>query len=74
MRHELVALHFGQGNNPNGGGAEIYPECMDVDIISSSGNAVPEGVKFPGAYKATDAGIKYNLYVGPNQYVSFQSV
>jgi len=69
LRHEMIALHFGNGNNPNGGGAELYPECMDVEVTTSSGNALPEGVKFPGAYKAADPGIRYNLYFGPNQYV-----
>jgi hypothetical protein len=65
LRTELLALH---GNAMSympteGTGPQFYIHCFNLDI-SGSGNAVPKGVKFPGAYKRTDPGVKFNLYRG----------
>jgi lytic cellulose monooxygenase (C1-hydroxylating) len=65
MRHELVALHFGNKMN----GAQFYISCLNVRVLGSE-TAEPQGVKFPGAYRATDPGIKYNIYYHVNRYVS----
>lgn len=57
MRHELLALHSAHQMN----GAQFYPSCTNLKI-TGNGNARPEGVKFPGAYKNTDKGIYVNIY------------
>jgi lytic cellulose monooxygenase (C1-hydroxylating) len=68
VRHELIALQFGNSGNPNGAGtgkdgAQFYPICVSVQVLGS-GSAMPPGVKFPGGYKPNDPGILYNLYSG----------
>ncbi|PVH97502.1 lytic polysaccharide monooxygenase [Periconia macrospinosa] len=59
VRHETIALH-GAFNYP---GAQSYPSCHQLKV-TGSGNATPASnlVAFPGAYKGTDPGIKYNAY------------
>ena len=71
IRHEILSLHFSGGRNyvlPNGTervetGAQFYPQCINVDI-TGSGTATPPGVKFPGAYRAQDPGVRVNSYEG----------
>jgi hypothetical protein len=41
---------------------QIYPHCFNLEIFGS-GTATPEGVSFPGAYKATDPGIKFQPFM-----------
>jgi len=81
LRTELLALH---GNSWSSeptlySGPQFYTHCFNVEI-SGNGNATPEGVTFPGAYKRNDPGVKFNLratqeakdsYVipGPPKYV-----
>ncbi|KAI1788608.1 glycosyl hydrolase family 61-domain-containing protein [Ganoderma leucocontextum] len=46
---------------PGGGGAELYPQCIQLSV-QGSGNLVPQSsdyVHFPGAYKATDPGLTF---------------
>lgn len=57
IRHELLALHSAGTE----GGAQFYPMCANLQV-TGSGTAAPEGVKFPGAYSATDPGILVNIY------------
>jgi cellulase len=64
LRHEILALHSAGTAN----GAQFYPMCANLEV-SSSGSANPEGVKFPGAYTATDPGILVNIYNNPTSYV-----
>ena len=64
VRHELLALH--SANNLNG--AQFYPMCANL-VISSGGSSNPSGVKFPGAYSATDPGVYVNIYYNFNSYV-----
>ncbi|KAA8911279.1 family 61 glycosyl hydrolase, partial [Sphaerosporella brunnea] len=63
IRHELLALHSAGTE----GGAQFYPMCANL-VVSGSGSASPEGVKFPGAYSATDPGILVNIYNGISSY------
>ena len=65
IRHELIALHYGERDN----GAEFYISCLNVNVLGN-GNAEPKGVKFPGAYKANNPGLKINIYNSENKYVS----
>ncbi|KAH9882631.1 hypothetical protein J1614_000867 [Plenodomus biglobosus] len=57
LRAEIVALH-GAGSYP---GAQLYMECAQINV-TGGGNASPPTVSFPGAYKGTDPGIKFQLY------------
>ncbi|KAF2800427.1 lytic polysaccharide monooxygenase [Melanomma pulvis-pyrius CBS 109.77] len=57
LRSELIALH-GASNYP---GAQLYMECAQLNV-SGGGTANPPTVSFPGAYKGSDPGIKFQLY------------
>ncbi|KAH9897270.1 glycoside hydrolase family 61 protein [Xylariomycetidae sp. FL2044] len=57
LRAETIALHSaGQA-----GGAQFYMTCYQI-TVTGSGSATPAGVKFPGAYKATDPGIQVDIW------------
>jgi cellulase len=58
LRPEILALH--EGNKQ--GGAQFYMECVHVTVGGSGSLALPAGVSFPGAYKATDPGVLFNIY------------
>ncbi|KAJ4993477.1 glycosyl hydrolase family 61 [Stagonosporopsis vannaccii] len=57
LRAEIIALHSA-GSYP---GAQMYMECAQINV-TGGGTATPSTVSFPGAYKGTDPGIKFNLY------------
>jgi hypothetical protein len=65
LRTELIALH---GNMKDlkqqalKGQIQIYLHCFNLDIVGS-GTATPEGVTFPGAYKATDPSLTFKPYM-----------
>ncbi|KAF2477279.1 glycoside hydrolase [Lindgomyces ingoldianus] len=64
LRAEVIALHTaGQAN-----GAQFYMSCYQL-TVSGGGSASPATVKFPGAYKATDPGIKVNIHAAVSSYV-----
>jgi AA9 family protein len=68
LRTELLALH---GNSMSSqptlySGPQFYTHCFNVEI-SGNGNAVPEGVTFPGGYKRDDSGVKFNLRTATQQ-------
>ncbi|KAH6684371.1 glycoside hydrolase family 61 protein [Halenospora varia] len=64
LRAEAIALHAAQSS----GGAQLYMTCFQINV-SGSGTANPTGVKFPGAYKATDPGILINIYNTITNYI-----
>lgn len=64
LRAEAIALHAAQ----SAGGAQLYMTCFQINV-SGSGTANPAGVKFPGAYKATDPGILINIYNTITSYI-----
>ncbi|KAH7378823.1 glycosyl hydrolase family 61-domain-containing protein [Pyrenochaeta sp. MPI-SDFR-AT-0127] len=66
LRPEIIALH--EGNRQ--GGAQFYMECIHIKVTGSGSVALPAGVSFPGAYKATDAGVLFDLY---NSFSSYPS-
>lgn len=43
------------------GKAQMYPQCVNLEI-SGSGAESPAGVAGTALYKASDAGLKYNIY------------
>ncbi|KAF2205885.1 hypothetical protein GQ43DRAFT_355144, partial [Delitschia confertaspora ATCC 74209] len=64
LRAEVVALHTaGQS-----GGAQLYMSCYQL-TVTGGGNATPATVKFPGAYKSSDPGIKINIHAAVSNYV-----
>ncbi|KAG9050980.1 hypothetical protein FS837_000644 [Tulasnella sp. UAMH 9824] len=63
LRAEVIALHAASSYP----GAQLYMECAQINI-TGGGSANPSTVSFPGAYKGTDPGIKYNLYNGSKTY------
>ncbi|KAG8987324.1 hypothetical protein FRB90_003403 [Tulasnella sp. 427] len=65
MRHEVIALH----NAMNQGGAEIFPQCIQVNVDCGSGKIPSATAKFPGGYSATAPGILINVYDDPNNIV-----
>ncbi|KAK3678816.1 hypothetical protein LTR78_001269 [Recurvomyces mirabilis] len=70
LRHEIISLHAAN----NAGGAQNYPMCVNVKVVSS-GTATPcaggadcrVGEKL---YNAADPGINFNLYQSFNSYVT----
>jgi len=64
LRTELIALHGNMKNlnTTNLAGPQFYPYCINIEVLGS-GNAQPEGVTFPGAYKLTDYGIAFSPYM-----------
>jgi len=63
IRAEEIALHAAQ----SAGGAQLYMTCYQVHV-EGTGNATPQGVKFPGGYSATDPGILINIYQNVDVY------
>ncbi|OTB03764.1 glycoside hydrolase family 61 protein [Hypoxylon sp. CI-4A] len=57
LRAETIALHT--ASQPNG--AQFYMTCYQI-TVTGGGSANPAGVKFPGAYKASDPGIQVDIW------------
>jgi cellulase len=66
LRPEIIGLH--EGNRQ--GGAQLYMECVHVKVEGSGTATLPAGVSFPGAYKATDAGILFDIYSSFTSYTA----
>ena len=62
LRAEVVALH----TQP----AQLYMTCYQLTIEGSAGGSVPAGVKFPGAYGASDPGLTANIHAALTSYVA----
>ncbi|KAF1358642.1 hypothetical protein EJ07DRAFT_122808 [Lizonia empirigonia] len=62
IRFELLALHSAS----NRGGAQFYMECVSVKVSGGSGAKTPSTVSFPGAYKADDEGVLFNVWSAGN--------
>ena len=54
----MIALH-GAGSP---GGAQLYMECAQINVVGGSSTARPSTVSLPGAYKSNDPGITVNIY------------
>ncbi|KAK0630871.1 glycoside hydrolase family 61 protein [Bombardia bombarda] len=65
LRAEVIALHTAG----SAGGAQIYMTCYQL-TVSGTGSATPATVTFPGAYKASDAGIQVNIHAAMSTYVA----
>ncbi|KAL2023723.1 hypothetical protein VTK56DRAFT_1437 [Thermocarpiscus australiensis] len=58
LRAEMIALHAAGSV----GGAQLYMECAQINIVGASGSARPQTYSIPGIYKATDPGLLINIY------------
>ncbi|OBT44023.1 hypothetical protein VE00_05661 [Pseudogymnoascus sp. WSF 3629] len=65
LRAEVVALHVAGSL----GGAQLYMSCYQL-TISGSGTASPSLIHLPGAYAATDPGIKVDIYQSLATYIA----
>ncbi|KAI5848288.1 glycoside hydrolase [Tricharina praecox] len=72
VRHEMISLHAVEKY-----GAELYPQCFQIQIVGGTGTREPDGVRFPGAYAQKDPGLTYNrttdagtpyVFPGPSLY------
>lgn len=64
LRPEIIALH--EGNRASG--TQFYMECVQIRVTSSGSVTLPAGVAIPGAYKATDPGVLFNIYGSFSSY------
>ena len=51
-----AALH-GASSYP---GAQFYMECAQINVTGGSGSKTPSTVSFPGAYKGSDPGMRFD--------------
>lgn len=58
LRHETIALHAAN----NQGGAQNYPQCMNIEISGGGTNGLSSGIVGTELYKATDPGVFVNIY------------
>ncbi|KAI1129397.1 lytic polysaccharide monooxygenase [Nemania abortiva] len=66
VRVESIALHQAQSV----GGAQIYLSCAQIEV-TDGGNGTPGPlVAFPGAYQATDPGLRWSYYPIPTSYTA----
>ncbi|KAI0112403.1 lytic polysaccharide monooxygenase [Nemania sp. FL0031] len=66
VRVESIALHQAQSV----GGAQIYLSCAQVEV-TDGGNGTPGPlVAFPGAYQASDPGLRWSYYPIPTSYTA----
>jgi len=72
MRHEVINLA-----RASAGQAEAFPECFQLQVTGGGSSTPAEFVKslksdevarFPGAYKATDAGLNFDPYTAGKDY------
>lgn len=66
LRAEVIALHTASSS----GGAQFYVSCYQITVQGSGKSAVPAGVSFPGALKASDPGILVNIHAKLSTYVN----
>lgn len=64
LRHEIIALH--SAGNP--GGAQNYPQCINLQVSGGSGGAVPSGQPATSFYTPNDPGILFDLYRSFSSY------
>ncbi|KAI2643396.1 lytic polysaccharide monooxygenase [Xylaria nigripes] len=58
IRHEIIALHSAGSQ----GGAQNYPQCVNLKLGSGGSTALPAGEAATEFYTPTDPGILFDLY------------
>ncbi|EAA30230.1 fungal cellulose binding domain-containing protein [Neurospora crassa OR74A] len=69
----LRVEHIGLHSAGSVGGAQLYIACAQLNVTGGTGTINTSGklVSFPGAYKATDPGLLFNLYYpAPTSYTN----
>ncbi|KAI1178358.1 lytic polysaccharide monooxygenase [Nemania sp. FL0916] len=66
VRVESIALHQAQAV----GGAQIYLSCGQIEVTGGGSGTPGPLVAFPGAYKATDPGLRWSYYPIPTSYTA----
>ncbi|KAK6538664.1 hypothetical protein TWF694_010241 [Orbilia ellipsospora] len=61
LRHEIVALH-----DVPGGGAQMYPTCMNLRITGGGAQSNPAGVSLASIYSANTPGLKVSTKGNPS--------
>jgi lytic cellulose monooxygenase (C1-hydroxylating) len=64
LRHEIIALH--SASSP--GGAQNYPQCINLRITGGGSNSLPSGTLGTALYTGNEPGIVFNLYNNPTSY------
>lgn len=65
LRHEILALH----SAGNAGGAQAYPQCINLEVTGSGSASPSDGVAATSFYTPEDPGILFNLYEEFSEYV-----
>jgi hypothetical protein len=58
LRHEIIALHSAY----DAGGAQNYPQCINLEVSGSGTESLTSGTKGTELYTAQDPGILINIY------------
>lgn len=58
LRHEIIALH----SAGNVGGAQAYPQCVNLLVTGGGSNGLSGGTPGTGLYTDSDPGILVNIY------------
>lgn len=66
VRVESIALHQAQSV----GGAQIYLSCAQIEVTGGGSGTPGPLVAFPGAYQATDPGLRWSYYPIPTSYTA----
>lgn len=64
LRHEIIALHGAR----EVGGAQMYPQCINVKVAGTGTLSLPEGVSGSNLYSKTEPGILVDIYRGLKSY------
>ena len=58
LRHETIALH----SAGSVGGAQAYPQCLNIEVTGSGTNSLSGGIPGMSLYKSDDPGVLINIY------------
>ena len=64
LRHEIIALHSAGQDD----GAQLYPQCVNLEITGSGTTSIEGGEPATSFYKQDDAGILVNIYTTGYEY------
>lgn len=64
LRHENIALH----SAGEVGGAQAYPQCVNLEVTGSGSDGLSEGTLGTALYTAEDPGLVYNIYQVDSEY------
>jgi hypothetical protein len=65
LRHETIALHAAH----EVGGAQNYPQCINLEITGSGTTSLSGGTVGTSLYDAQDPGIFINIYMALSSYI-----